>query len=226
MEITVVSSLRFLYTRIWTETVGDEWKRYSRWSRMIKLTIYRTRNDGVAYAPGILFRVISCLFFCVVLIGIVLNIIDGTPWHAMIVPVLLCILSFCATCYRESWSFNPQKRCVTSVFGVACFVRRETIPFSSVSRLELNHFVRGSVPGYEEGPTSKVLKPNKRRNKAMVVFSLHLEDDSMRDIEIIPEKTSQGRTEHAAQVIAAVSGLALVVDRPRDLDIDVGIKDV
>jgi predicted transcriptional regulator len=193
---------------------------------MIKLTLYRTRKGGIIYAPGILFRVISCLFFGVVLVGIVLNLIDGAPWPSMVIPVLLGLLSFCATWYRESWNFDPQKRCVTSVFGVACFVRKETIPFSEIDRLELNHFVRGSVPGYEMGLASKALKPNKRRNKAMVVFSIHLKDDAMRDIEIIPEKTSQGRTEHAAQVIAAISGLALVVDRPRDMDIDVGVRDI
>lgn len=193
---------------------------------MIKLSLYKTRKGGVVYAPGILFRVISCAFFCVVLFGIVLNMADGLPWHTMIVPVLLALLSFCAASYRESWNFDPANHCVTSVFGIAFFVRKETIPFADILQLELNHFVRGSLPGYEDGQTSKVLKPNKRRNKAMVVFSLHLKDDNMKDIEIIPEKTSQGRTEHAAQVIAAVSGLALVVDRPRDLDMHVGLRDI
>lgn len=191
---------------------------------MIKLTLFRTRKGGVVYAPGIFFRIISLLFFCVVLLGIILNVIDGLPWYTMMIPILLAVLSFSATTYRESWSFDPEARVVTSVFGVACFVRKEVIPFSSIARLELNHFLRGSTPGNEDGPTSKVLKPNKRRNKSMIVFSIHLKDDSMRDIEIIPEKTSQGRTEHAAQAIAAVSGLALVVDRPRDLDTNVNLR--
>ncbi|MFA6688943.1 MAG: hypothetical protein WCS18_05635 [Sphaerochaetaceae bacterium] len=192
---------------------------------MIRLTIFKKRDGRIVYAPDMMFRILSALFFIAVVGGIVINVAEHVSGKALIIPSLLAILSLCAVCYRESWTFDPVGRTVRSVFGIAWFVRTETIPYASIARLELNHFVRGSVPDYEDA-ASKVLKPNKRRNKAMVVFSLHLTDDSMRDIEIIPEKTSQGRTESAAQAIAAISGLPLSSDRPRDMDLNVGIRDI
>jgi predicted transcriptional regulator len=60
----------------------------------------------------------------------------------------------------------------------------------------------------------------------MLVLSLKLKDDQVRTIEIIAEKTSGGRTESALQALAAVSGLPMYVDRPRDLDLKVSYKDL
>ncbi len=193
---------------------------------MIKLRIYRRKDGSIAYAPGILFRAMCIAFFAIVAVGIALNVADQSPWYTMILPVFLALVTLAGASYREEWYFDPKKQTVTSIFGVACFTKKEVIPYADISRLEINHFVRGSVPGFENGQTSKVLKPNKRRNKAMVVFTIRLKDNEMRDIEIIPEKTSQGRTEQAAQAIAAVSGLALVVDRPRDMDTNVSLHDI
>ncbi len=60
----------------------------------------------------------------------------------------------------------------------------------------------------------------------MIVFSLSLGEEDKRDIEIIAERTSGGRTESAVQAISAVTGLPLFVDRPRDLDLNVSYKDM
>jgi hypothetical protein len=87
-----------------------------------------------------------------------------------------------------------------------------------VERLELTHFVRGS--------SDKNAKPTKRRLRAMMVLSLRLKDDQVKTIEVIAEKTSGGRTESSLQAIAAVTGLPMYVDRPRDLDLDVSYKDL
>ncbi|MDD2406216.1 MAG: hypothetical protein PHU24_07175, partial [Sphaerochaetaceae bacterium] len=73
----------------------------------------------------------------------------------------------------------------------------------------ITHFVRGGTTG----DTSVIPKG---RNKAMVVFSIVLNDDTKRDVEIIPEKTSAGRTEKAAQAIAAAMNLPFYADREYD----------
>jgi predicted transcriptional regulator len=58
----------------------------------------------------------------------------------------------------------------------------------------------------------------------MIVLSLRFDEDTVKDLEIIQEKSSGGRTERAAQALSAATGLALFVDRPRDLDINVGLQ--
>ena len=65
----------------------------------------------------------------------------------------------------------------------------------------------------------------KKKKKAMVVFALEMQDDTTHTIEIIPERTSWGRTEHAAQDISSATGLALDVDRPIDRDLNVTMRE-
>jgi hypothetical protein len=146
------------------------------------------------------------------------NIAEGVRLITMPhIPVLI-LLSLAGTLYRDSWYFNTQDNTVTSIYGFAWICKRETFSFSEVERLELTHFVRGS--------SDKNAKPTKRRLRAMMVLSLRLKDDQVKTIEVIAEKTSGGRTESSLQAIAAVTGLPMYVDRPRDLDLNVSYKDL
>ena len=46
------------------------------------------------------------------------------------------------------------------------------------------------------------------------------EEEDKHDIEIIPEKSSAGKLERLAPLMAAYSGLEYYVDRPREVKID------
>lgn len=183
---------------------------------MVRHATKKTK-EGISYTVSLSFTLSSWAFTLFLLWGLVVNTSEGvwllSMWHL----ILLFLFSLTGALFRDSWTFDRKKREVRSFYGVGPFGKRETIPFSEISHLRLEHFVRGS--------TDKDAKPTKRRFKAMMVFSLILHDESSRDIEIIPEKTSGGRTEAAIQAIAAVSGLPLHVDRPRDLDLHVGLRD-
>lgn len=177
----------------------------------------RKTKEGISYTVSLTFTLSCWVFTLFLLWGLVVNASEGVPLVSMWHLVLLFLFSLIGAIFRDTWVFDTEKGEVRSFYGVGPFGKRETIPFSEVSHLRLEHFVRGS--------TDKDAKPTKKRFKAMMVFSLTLQDESSRDIEIIPEKTSGGRTESAIQAISAVSGLPLSIDRLRDMDLHVGLRD-
>ena len=183
---------------------------------MVRHATKKTKK-GISYTVSLAFT-LSCWALTLFLLwGLAINASEGVALLSMWHLILLFLFSLAGALFRDSWFFDTEKGEVRSFYGVGPFGKGETIPFNEVSHLSLEHFVRGS--------TDKDAKTTKRRFKAMVVFTLSLKDESARDIEIIPEKTSGGRTESAIQAISAVSGLALYVDRPRDMDLYVGLRD-
>ncbi|PKL11763.1 MAG: hypothetical protein CVV52_12710 [Spirochaetae bacterium HGW-Spirochaetae-8] len=60
----------------------------------------------------------------------------------------------------------------------------------------------------------------------MVVFSLILTDGNTKDIEIIAERTSAGKTEQAALAIATHCGFDFVKDRDVDVVQQVTVRDL
>ena len=184
---------------------------------MVRHTTYR-KHDGIVYGITRTFHILCLVFTLFLIWGLSVNIAEGVRLITMPhIPVLI-LLSLAGTLYRDSWYFNTQDNTVTSIYGFAWICKRETFSFSEVARLELTHFVRGS--------SDKNAKPTKRRLRAMMVLSLRLKDDQVKTIEVIAEKTSGGRTESSLQAIAAVTGLPMYVDRPRDLDLAVTYKDL
>ncbi len=183
---------------------------------MVRHATKRTK-EGISYSVSWVFT-LSCWAFTLFLFwGLALYSREGVSIISMWHIVLLFLFSLLGATFRDTWVFDTEVNEVRSFYGFGPFGKRETISFKEVSHLSLEHFVRGS--------TDKDAKPTRRKFKAMIVFTLCLKDESARDIEIIPENTSGGRTESAIQAISAVSGLPLYVDRPRDLDLLVGLRD-
>jgi hypothetical protein len=187
-----------------------------RRNQMVRHATKKTKI-GISYSVSLSFTLSCWILTLFLLWGLVINTGEGVSLFSMWHLVLLLLFSLAGALFRDSWVFNTEKGEVRSFYGIGPVGKWEIIPFSEVSHLSLEHFVRGS--------TNKDAKPTKRRFKAMVVCTICLKDESSRDIEIIPESTSGGRTEAAIQAIAAVSGLSLYVDRPRDLDLQVGLSD-
>ncbi|MGH0054462.1 MAG: hypothetical protein ACQ5SW_13815 [Sphaerochaetaceae bacterium] len=184
---------------------------------MVRHTTY-VKPYGILYSVTHFFHGLCGGFSLFLIWGLVLNLSEGVSLFSMIHILVLLLLTLAGTFYRDTWVFNKQERTITSIYGFGPLCKREQFSFADVERLELTHFIRGT--------TKKDAKPSKRRFRAMIVFSLRLGEEEKRDIEIIAEKTSAGRTESAVQAIAAVTELSLFVDRPRDLDLNVSYKDM
>lgn len=175
---------------------------------MLRLYLKETRKGTKKYALALWFRIV-CICFCLLMLyGAFISITEGTVTSMIIIPSILFLMSLFGACYRETWEFDREKATVTSVFGFACFVKKETFSFSDIVQIQLIHFVRGD---HEE--SGYTVKPNKRRNMVMMKFSLLLVSEQRKDIEIIPERKSAGSVERSVQSIAAYTGLPLFVDR-------------
>ena len=167
------------------------------------------KSGEISYAIQNLYRLVYALFCIVIGSGFIVAVTEGSLTVAAIIPVILFLLGLIGLTYQESWVFDPHAEIVKSRFGVAVFIKKETIPSDKIRSIEITHFVRGGTTG----DTSVIPKG---RNKAMVVFSIVLNDNTKRYVEIIPEKTSAGRTEKAAQAIAAAMNLPFYADREYD----------
>jgi hypothetical protein len=178
----------------------------------MKLTLQRAKDGNYIYRIPWWSRIIYGLFALLLLFGLLTSAREGGLKTTSIVPLLLLVVGLAGLTYRESWLFDSAERCVTSIFGFAWFVRREVLPYDQLEAVEVSHFVRGRPEGDERA------KPA-RRLKSMVIFSLLLRDGSKRDIEIVSERSSSGRTESIARLLAGEMALAYRADRPYD-DVD------
>ncbi len=178
----------------------------------MRMSIRYHKNGTVTYALQNGYRLLYAIFCVLMLAGFMVTLADEDFSGSFVIPALLFVLGFIGVGYRECWIFNPDLNEVRSILGWAFFVKQEIFSYTFIDRIELSHFVRGYMDTTIQG---KTVRP-RGRNKAMVVFSLVLKDSSKRDIEIIPERVSGGKTENAAQAIAIKAGLNFSADRGPD----------
>ena len=190
---------------------------------MMRMRIQYTKVGSVRYAVQDNYRVLYALFSLLMVYGFV-SIIgeEGALTATLLFPALLLLLSLIGLGYRESWNFDPAAQTVGYTTGWLFLVYRRVYAFPQIEHLEISHFMRGHLNLGQQGP----LANPKGRNKAMVVLSLILTDGSSKDIEIIAERTSAGRTEQAALAIATHCGFALAKDRDADLIQPVTVRDL
>ncbi len=184
---------------------------------MVQHTTYK-RKYGIVYAISHGFHAICLVFSLFLVWGIGINLSEGVPLVSMIHIIVLLLFAIFGAGYRDTWRFDVKEQRIYSFFGFAWWGKQEDFHFDEVIQLQITHFVKGT--------TDKNAKPTKRRYRAMVVFSLVLTGERTRDLQIIAEKTSAGRTEAALQAIAAVTELPMFVDRSRDMDLNVSLKDL
>jgi len=175
----------------------------------MRMMLKQTKDGQAVYAIQNLYRVVYGIFCVAIGFGVFTTLREKTFDTASIIPLLLFLVGLAGLTYRETWIFDAHRQIVRSVFGVAVFVKTTELPFDQIEALEINHFVRGRL---QTGPD---IVP-KGRNKSMVVFSIVTNDNNRRDIEIISEKESGGKTEAAAKAIAEAMGFAFRADREYD----------
>lgn len=168
------------------------------------------KKGRMVYTLSRSFRALCMFFALAVIAGLIILIMDdGWEWTYLI-PIALSLILLGSALYRDAWVVDNQKREFSSESGIGPFVSRKVYPYKEVKRLELTHFIKGLPDNTTEKPSFK--------HRAFVVLSIRLkgEMEDRHELEIMPEKTSGGKLERIASLIASYSGFELYVDRPRD----------
>lgn len=184
---------------------------------MIRMHVSR-KPWGLCYQTSTVRRIIYLVIFVFMLWGCVVTILDKEATGTLWIPIVWMILSLIGLLYDEKWEFRPEEKIVVERFGFGPLGKKKTYKFDEIRKLTITHFVKGDIKADAKADP-------KKKKKAMVVFALEMQDDTTHTIEIIPERTSWGRTEHAAQAISSATGLALYVDRPIDRDLNVTMRE-
>ena len=190
---------------------------------MMRMRIHYTKLGSVRYAVQDTYRALYALFSFLMFYGF-FTILgeEGALNGTLLFPALLLLLSLAGLGYRESWNFDPSARTVRYTTGWLFLTYHREDSFEQIERLEISHFLRGHLNLSQQ---SQPANP-KGRNKAMVVFSLMLTDGRSKDIEIIAERISGGKTEQAALAIATHCGFAYTKDRDADSIEQVTVRDL
>lgn len=185
----------------------------------MRMKMVRLRDGTIRYAVSNGYRLVYALFCLVIGLGFVSVLGESGFSASSVIPLGLFCLSFFGLGYRESWTFDPERHQVVYRIGFLLWVRIRAYPSDTIARIEISHFIRGRSP-------TEINARARGRNKAMVVFSLRMTDDSTKDVEILSERTSAGRTETVAQITAAAMNLPFHADRESDLIQSVSVRDL
>lgn len=168
------------------------------------------KKDVAIYAPAFSFRFICIVFAAFLVTGLVMVLLESGWENSYICPVLIIIALVLSALYRDEWVMDNNRQVFSSVFGIGPFVKVQEYSYEDIRRLEVVHFIKGLPDDTKEKPSWK--------HRAYIVFRIKLngEEEEVHQLEIMPEKSSGGKLERIANLIAAYTGLELYIDRPRD----------
>ncbi|MBK5201468.1 MAG: hypothetical protein JJE21_08040 [Spirochaetaceae bacterium] len=180
----------------------------------------KNKDSKLIYKTGIIAKFICLLYFVFFSWQIIIHISEGEPLSTMIIPIILLLLSLLGILYRDYFVFNNIELNVVKVFGIYPFTAKQIINVQDIDKIVVTHFTKGS---YNNDPN---FKKKGKAYRAQLSFALRLKDETEEIIEIIDEKKSGGFSEAAAFKVSQYLGVEYYQDRSRDLDINVGIRDL
>lgn len=171
----------------------------------------RIRGEKAYYSMGLSFRIVCALFFVFLLVGLVLTIQGEGLSFSLLIPFFIMLILLLSLLYRDEWVFDNGKKEAVMIFGLACFIKRRTIPYSDIKWIEVTHFLKG----IEEG--SELVKKPSWKHPEQIVLSVRLNDEETKyDLEIMSDKKSGGKVDRNASYLSSFTGLALHFDKVRD----------
>ena len=172
------------------------------------------------YTNSTFSKIVSGVFLLFFLWGILDALFRGDSVSTLIVPIILLILALVGVLFTDKWEIDKSDLSIKYKFGVYPFISITGYKVEDIRKISITHFVKGSFDENAE------YKRKGRAFRAQVRFSLILKNDDSVDVEIIDEKKSGGTCERAALLFSTLLGLPLTKDRERDLDLDVGLRDI
>lgn len=180
----------------------------------------KNRKEKLQYRNSLLSRFVSLAFFLFFIWGIFDAIFRGDSISTLIIPIILSFVALIGVLFMDQWEINKEKLTITYKFGVYPLISTKKYEVEEIRKVAITHFVKGSFNEKAE------YKRKGRAYRAQVRFSLIFNNDEKVDVEVIDEKKSGGTCEQAALLFSTTLGVALTKDRERDLDLDVGLRDI
>lgn len=146
------------------------------------LKLYRKSETKLILTIPILTRLI--MFFFAGAIGLTF-ILD--PGFALLPLIFLAVLIFTAL-YKESWTFDSEKKEVVYGFGTVLLFKRTVIPFSMIENFKIEGIVKGSM-SEKPNPEEENSKDKKKLFRT-VYWKLTLMNSELGDLTI---NTVKGR---------------------------------
>jgi hypothetical protein len=172
------------------------------------------------YTNSTLSKILSFIFFLFFIWGILDALFRGDSISTLMVPIALAVIALVGVLFTDKWEIDKQLLTLTYKFGVYPFISSKRYEVKEIGKIAITHFVKGSFNENAE------YKKKGRAYRAQVRFSLIFNNGEKVDVEIIDEKKSGGTCERAALLFSTALGLPLTKDRERDLDLDVGLRDI
>lgn len=171
----------------------------------------REKKNQAVYGPSRIMRAICGVFAFFIAVGFLIALSEDGLHPSYIFPLILSLLALLIALYRDEWIMDNEKKCFTCIWGLGPFVSRKSYAYEDIKRIELTHFVKGIHPGMEQKATLT--------HKPFCVLSIRMkaDEDEKHDLEIMSERSSAGKLERLAPLMAAYTGLEYYVDRPRDI---------
>ncbi len=183
---------------------------------------YHLKNtkEKLIYRNSLFSRCVSLLFLIFFLGGSIDALFRGDKISSLTIPLLISLIALIGTLYIDRWTINKKSLEVKYEFGVIPFKTIKKIDGNEIKKIEITHFVKGSFDENAE------YKRKGRAYRAQVRFSIILNNDEKVDVEVIDEKKSGGTCEQAALLFSTELNVPFSKDRERDLDLDVGLRDI
>mgnify|MGYP000029408912 CR=1 FL=1 len=185
---------------------------------MMGMKLHKKNEELMYYNISQVHKISYALFASLMLSGIFSAPLATMFTLRALIPITFLIISLIGLGYREKWEFDYVNKEVRSIHGIFFLVKKEIIPFEKVSNIEISHFTKGFQQQKKLG--------DRGRNKSMTVFSIRLINDVVKQVEIVPERVSRGRTHNAALLIAAQMNLPFRADREYDSINPVELSDI
>ncbi|MGD1817607.1 MAG: hypothetical protein ACPKNR_11290 [Pleomorphochaeta sp.] len=183
---------------------------------------YHLKNTDkkLIYRNSRLSKAISLIFFLFFSWGMIDALSRGDSFSSILIPFILWIIALIGILFVDRWVIEKADKSIKYEFGIFPLVSVKKYDINSIKKIALTHFVKGS---FDENAD---YKKKGRAYRAHVRFSLIFTNDEKVDVEVIDEKKSGGTCERAALLFSTVLGLPLTKDRERDMDLDVGLRDI
>jgi hypothetical protein len=160
-----------------------------------RLTLKRLRDGRLIFSVPVFYRALLAAIGLLILLSMILTAPEGDTRlfaPANTVPLIICFLSFLGAAYHERWLFNAPQDSVTHQYGLLFAHSNRRYRISQMSRIQLEQFTKGHLPGPLPGdlsgrsPAAAGIPPRRGfffRVSQVLTLTLHDKDGTVHRLE-------------------------------------------